>query len=131
MNFNDTMTINLASWKLEEIKKYNSNRSAFIRNATWEYIEEMWKVYWDKEIEYKVLTFAVAGKLKERINLFVERKFELSGSELVRNAVRRKLLLLREEEEKKIDRKIRELEEGYIIVPDYNGGKPFKTRRLE
>lgn len=124
-------TINLTMWQIRKIDRLNPNRSDYVREAVREQLKRDLKnsLYGVNEKKAKITTVNLPEEQLKEIKslLFVT---SLSYSEYIRRAVQYKLE--DEIEETIIRRKNERLEkEGFVRIPSYNGGKPFKTTRLE
>lgn len=124
-------TVNLTDWQIRKINRLNPNRSDYIRKAVQEQLKR----------DLKNRLHGVANKKAQitTVNLREDQLKEigsllfitsLSYSEYIRRAVQYKLE--REMEETILRRENERLEEeGFVIIPGYKEGKPFKTTRLE
>ena len=124
-------TINLTMWQLRKIDRLNPNRSDYVRDAVRDQLirDHKNRLYGVNEKKSKITTVNLPEDQLEEIKnlLFVT---SLSYSEYIRRAVQYKLES--EMEETVLRRKNERLEEkGLVMIPGYNGGKPFKTVRLE
>ena len=124
-------TVNLTDWQIRKINRLNPNRSDYIRGAVQEQLVR----------DLKNRLFGVANKTAQITTVNLPESYisdmetllfvsSLSVSEYIRRAVQYKLE--REMEECVLRRKNERLEEeGFVIIPGYKEGKPFKTTRLE
>ena len=122
----NSMTINTPKWMLQIISEKYPNKSQFIRDAIKEYLEIIGPMVEGLETGDKVMTFASLDLPVQKINELCTNKYEISRSEMVRNAIRTKIL-----KEISLEKEVILLEDDYILIRSYNGGRPFKTRRLE
>ena len=124
-------TINLTAWQLAKIDRCNPNRSDFVREAVREQLKRDHKnrLYGVQNRRSKITTVNLLEEQLKEIQqlLYVS---SVSYSEYIRRAVQYKLE--NEMEEVIIRRKNERLEKkGFVLIPGYNGDKPFQTRRLE
>ena len=123
----DSITVNLSKWMVDSIAKISDNRSAYIGAAVVEYFDFIEPFYMDKESGSITITYSSSAvcEIYEKINELCIEKYEMSRSELTRNAVRRRLLKDLKVMERKEGKHIIE-SDNYIRIPNYNGGKPVR-----
>lgn len=123
-------TLNFHKWELEEIEKYDHNRSNYIREAlAEELLSDKQNGLFDKEPGLKITTVSMGNKLHKTINKLNKKGVYVSFSEFARRAVRNKLI--RDGNMKVVGDYRDSLPKDMVYIPSINGGIPFRTRRLE
>lgn len=97
-NYRYQCTIHLNNWLIKgltEILEWRGekNRSSVIQEAIEIYIEELDQLgIYEEESGAKVLTTSLPRKLQDKLTSIAINKYEISRSELVRNAVRKMVI---------------------------------------
>lgn len=122
-------TLNFLKWELSEIDEICPNRSLFIRIAIREQLEEEKKLDILIPGGMKITTVNIEIELDREIDRLSKKGVFVSVSEFARRAVRSKIL--RERKQGIIKAYRDSLPKDMCYIPSYNGGMPFKIRRLE